>query len=251
MGEPGLAHPRVTDDGHQSASRTGHGLFECGSDRREFVRPSHQGRVEAPGEDLGAGLHDGQPIGGQGFGLSLHREGLQRFGDHGCPDQPVGGFAEEDLTGLGRLLQPGCDVHRVARYERLPRRGIGRHDLPRIHPDAGPDPGSPPALELHVQGVQRRLHVDRRADRPEGVVLMNLRNAEHRHHGVADELLDRPAVAFDHRAHLGEVALDDLAERLGVELLAQRGRARDVAEQDGDRLSGRGHAPAIRPGRTS
>jgi hypothetical protein len=48
-----------------------------------------------------------------------------------------------------------------------------------------PDPGPPSALDLDVQPVQRRLHVDRRSDRPEGVVLMDLGNAEHRHHGVA------------------------------------------------------------------
>ncbi len=59
--------------------------------------------------------------------------------------------------------------------------------------------------------VQRRLHLDARPDGPEGVVLMDLGNAEHRHHGVADELLYRPAVAFDHRAHLGEIAVDDLS----------------------------------------
>jgi hypothetical protein len=79
---------------------------------------------------------------------------------------------------------------------------------------------------------------------------MDLGNAEHRHHGVADELLYRAAVAFDHRAHLGEIALDDLAEGLRVELLAEGGRAGYVAEEDGDRLSGRGHARSLRSRRT-
>src|SRR5439155_26201456 len=58
------------------------------------------------------------------------------------------------------------------------------------------------------------------------------RAAEHRHHGVADELLDRPAVALEHGAHLAEVAGHDRAQYLGVEPLAEAGRVRDVAEHD-------------------
>ena len=63
------------------------------------------------------------------------------------------------------------------------------------------------------------------------------RNAEDRHHRIADELLDRPAVALDYRAHLGEVAAHQGAHRLCVELLTQARGARHIGEQDGHRAT--------------
>ena len=43
------------------------------------------------------------------------------------------------------------------------------------------------------------------ADGAEGVVLVGDRDAEDRHHGVADELLHGAAVALDRRGHRREV----------------------------------------------
>ena len=54
-----------------------------------------------------------------------------------------------------------------------------------------------------------RDHVDEveaRADRPLGVVLVGDRGAPHRHHGIADELLDDAAVAVDDDAGSLEIA---------------------------------------------
>ena len=61
---------------------------------------------------------------------------------------------------------------------------------------------------------------------------MRIGNAEYRHHRIADEFLNRPAVALDGVPHLVEVAEHDLADGLGVDALAHRGRAGDVAEKD-------------------
>ena len=63
------------------------------------------------------------------------------------------------------------------------------------------------------------------------------RDAEHRHDRVADELLDRPAVALDRRPHRVEVPRLHVPHGLGIELLAQRGGAGHVAEHDGDGLA--------------
>ena len=53
--------------------------------------------------------------------------------------------------------------------------------------------------ELVVERGQGGLHRRRRADRPEGVVLVPDRQAEDGHDRVADELLDGPAVALERR----------------------------------------------------
>jgi hypothetical protein len=49
------------------------------------------------------------------------------------------------------------------------------------------------------------------------------RHAEHGHDRVADELLDRTAVALDDRSHAVEVAGKQRPQRLRVGRLAERG----------------------------
>jgi hypothetical protein len=52
-----------------------------------------------------------------------------------------------------------------------------------------------------------------------GVVLERRRRPPHRHHRVADELLDHPPVASDQLSGLLEVPGEQLADLLGVALL--------------------------------
>ena len=91
------------------------------------------------------------------------------------------------------------------------------------------------------------------ADRALGVVLVRDGDTPHRHHRVADELLDDTAVAPDHHPALREVRREQLAHLLGVPALRERGEADQVAEQHrgdpalgdrplGDRRSGRRRA---------
>ena len=72
-----------------------------------------------------------------------------------------------------------------------------------------------PRLDAELR--QRVAHLDGGPHGAERVVLVHLRHAEDRHHGVADELLDGAAVPLDDRLHLVEVAREDRAQRLGVE----------------------------------
>ena len=66
----------------------------------------------------------------------------------------------------------------------------------------------------------------RRSDCSLGVVLVGRRCAPDRHDGVADELLDRAAIAVDDVARELEVATQELAGVLGVAALGQGGEAR-------------------------
>ena len=54
---------------------------------------------------------------------------------------------------------------------------------------------------------------------------------------IADDLLDAPAVRLEDGAHDAEVAVEDLAQRLGIESLAQGGRALQVRSHDGHQPS--------------
>ena len=82
-------------------------------------------------------------------------------------------------------------------------------------------------------------HLARRPHRPEGVVFVGEREAEDGHHGVTDELLDRAAVPFQHRAHPLVPARHHPAERLRIEPLAERRRLDQIAEEHGDDLAHR------------
>ena len=97
---------------------------------------------------------------------------------------------------------------------------------------AGQDAG--PRLD---PGPERAHDVDQVQAGPDGtlgVVLVGDRGAPDGHDGVADELLDGPAVAADDVGGQLEVAGQGLADVLGVALLGERGEPDEVGEQDAD-----------------
>ena len=75
------------------------------------------------------------------------------------------------------------------------------------------------------------------ADGALGVVLVGGRRAPDGHHGIADELLDRAAVALDDVAREVEVARQRVADVFRVALLGERREADEVREQDADELA--------------
>ena len=158
------------------------------------------------------------------LGLAFQLERLDRFGLDRAADELEGGLADQDLVGIGGVLQAGGHVDRVAGGE--PLLGPGDH-LAGVHAD-------PP---LHAQLGERRPHLDRRPAGAQRVVLVHLRHPEDRHHRVTDELLHRAAVRLDDRLHPLEVAGEQPLQRLRVDRLAERGRADHVAEQHGDDLA--------------
>ena len=132
-------------------------------------------------------------------------------------------LAGEHLARLGRLLQPIGDVHGVARDERaaLPRRADD--DVARVDADA----------HLELAGEQLAhplLHRERRMQRALGVILERGRRAEHRHHRVAGELLDRAAGALDLLAHRVVEALELDPHALRIAIAGERRRPDEVGE---------------------
>ena len=130
------------------------------------------------------------------------------------------------VPGFGRRLDARGRVDEVAGDHALVR-GAERHrGLARQ--DAGA--GAKQRVELGDRGRE----VERRPDGPLGVVLLRDGRAPDGHHGVADELLDRAAVALDHRAGDVEVAAQELARVLRVASLGGGGEPDEVDEQHRD-----------------
>ncbi len=71
-------------------------------------------------------------------------------------------------------------------------------------------------FDLEPELVDRLDQIERRPNGALGVLLGGHRSAPHRHHGVADELLDHTAVAGDHRSGDVEVAGEQLTNLLRI-----------------------------------
>jgi hypothetical protein len=177
---------------------------------------------------MGIDVQEAQGRHAAGLALEGERRHAHRLDDM-C-DELVRSLSQEDLPGLRGLLEASGRVDGVARDECLPAPGIPRHDLSGLHAGACDECRSEPLLEFRVQLAQPVAHLERRPHCAQGVVLMDDRHAEHRHDGVADELLDRPSVPFDGRLHGGEVPGHHLPERLRIELLGENGGVLDIGE---------------------
>src|SRR3990172_5006925 len=155
------------------------------------------------------------------------------------------GVTEQDLAGLSGLFQARRHVHRVAGHEGLAGGRVAGHHLAGVDAGAQLDAQAVVALEVLVPGRERVAHLGGRAHGAEGVVLVDRRHAEDGHHRIADEFLDRAAVALQDLLHRGERAAEDPAHRFRVEMLPDGGGAGDVAEEDRDGLADLARLPGV------
>ena len=180
-------------------SRPARGRAAASSCRAQERRARPRGRRAATRSRARGVASADQAVGGHALGLALQLERLDRLGLDRVAHERVGELAEQRLLRRRGLLEPGGDVDRVAGREPLVAGGLAGDDLAGVDAGADRHRDAVVALELDVQRVEPGAHVERRADGPQGVVLVRLRHPEHGHDGVADELLDRPAVALDGR----------------------------------------------------
>ena len=140
-------------------------------------------------------VHFHEPPRANRVALALELDRRQRLDVDGIPNVRKRRLAEEDLAGPGTLLEPSCDVDCVAGREPLVGSG---DDLARIDPDPHRKDRSVVARKPVIQRTERLPQAGRCPDRAQGIVLVEDRNAEDRHHRVADEFLHASAVALDH-----------------------------------------------------
>ena len=233
--QPRLSRAGNRLDRHQAGgARLGHGDQLRAQGRELLVAADQRCGRRTP---HGGRPHAHEPERRHRLGLALELERLDRLELGDVRDQLAGERPDQHLVRAGGLLEARGDVDGVAGDEPLPRCRIARDDLAGVDAGAVLERDAEARVELGVQSLERGLHPGGGAHRPLGVVLVQVREAEDRHHGVADELLDGPAVALELAAHHVEVARHHGPKRLRVEPLADRGRADEVREDDRDRLS--------------
>ena len=194
----------------------------------ELLVAADEGGLErvAPVAPADLGHDPDGPPGGNGHGLALEQQLTGRLEHDGPGGRAVGRLADEDGPGLGDRLQPAGGVHEVAGDHALVGRAEGDRGL------AGQDPGA--RLDGWAQRPDRVDQLQGGAHRPFGVVLVGGGCTPHGHDRIADELLDRPAVAADHPSGEVEVPGQELSGVLRVAALRDRREADEVGEEDRD-----------------
>jgi hypothetical protein len=90
------------------------------------------------------------------------------------------------------------------------------------------------------------LQLGRRPHGPQGIVLVQLRDAEHGHDRVSDELLHRAAVLLERASGFVEVAPHHAADCFRIKRLAESGGAGHVGEDHGDNRACLRHRSSVR-----
>ncbi len=221
--EPGLPDACRPEQREEPARAVRDGVFVVAPEPLPLALATDERCLE-PARDQFVADHVEQPRCGDGLGLALQLERRHFLDPGGIPHEQPRLGADKDLACRGGLLEPGSHVDGIAGDEGLTL--AADHDLAGVDADAG------------LQRVQSDdvAHLDRGTNSPERVVLVRDRDAEHRHHRVADELLHRPTVALDDRPQVLEVAPHACAQGLGIGRLAERGRAHHVAKENRDDL---------------
>ena len=235
--EPGLAGPGRCDQAHQPRPALGERpprhqlqLFEVGL-------PPHQRR---PGRRPGGPGTSAQHLPG------THRRRLPARLDQALrPElEPGGGGVggsqgRQDLPGLGRLLDAGGNVDRISSDQEIGRGQVAAGDYlagGQAEPDREPSEA--------VVGAHPVAERERSCHRALGVIAVRGRQAENGHHRIADELFESPAVVGHDGFRDLVVASEQGPDLLRVQLLAERRRAGDIGEENGDDPPLLGHSPA-------
>ena len=173
-----------------------------------------------------------------GFGASADLERLRRSAEAKAARRVGGPLGHEDVPGFSRGFYARRDVDGVAGDDPLVRlRVVDRQHRAGVDADAHLD-RDPVALgEPLVERAELGAHPQRCPERARRVVLMHPRDAEDRHHGVADELVDDPTLGLDLGPHRGKERGHHVLELLSVESLADRGGAGHIGEQHRDDLA--------------
>jgi hypothetical protein len=116
---------------------------------------------------------------------------------------------------------------------RLPSSHDGGDDLATRNSDVG--------LQRTGQAAapprNRLVNIEGRSGGAQGIVVVGSRGAKKRHHGVADVLVDRAAIAIDDAVDQRRETVDQLMNLLGVQRAGKRRESGEIREQDRDLTS--------------
>jgi hypothetical protein len=107
-------------------------------------------------------------------------------------------ITDQDLRGTGRLLESRGEVHRLPGHEAMVACRSGCNNLAAVHTRTNLKAHAPLQLELTVEAFDLLSKLDGGTDGAKSIVLVHRWHAEHRHHRIANEFLNRPTVTLEH-----------------------------------------------------
>ena len=142
----------------------------------------------------------------------------------------AGAVADVDHSRFGDGLDARRSVHQVAGDHSFAGHAEVHRNLSGEQPRTGAEPRCADLVAERGDGVHQ---FQRGAHGPLRVVFLDRRDAPDRHHRVADEFLDRAAVANNDRPRGVEVAAEEFAHVFRVALLRERRETDEVGEEHG------------------
>ena len=223
VGEAALADPRLAVDRHELGAAVAHDSGVRVAEELELLLAADVASGDVDGSSARA-VRARHPTNLEVVADALQRAALDALGDDPVGRQPERGRADQDLAGLGDLLESRGDVERLARRER--RVPVLDDDLARFDPDP------------HRQLAVSRLDDPHRCpDGALGIVLVRDRDAEDGEHGVPGELLDGSPVRLDVTPRAVEELRHPSADDLRVARGDERARIDEVDEERGRELA--------------
>jgi hypothetical protein len=218
-----LPDPGRAEDADQVAGPLGGRPFEQLPQQRLLAAPPDHGRDRPTGPARAIGQCLEQPPDVLRLGGPLDRQRPGRLGLHGVGHQLVGLLAEEDLPGLGQLLEPLGQVDGRAGELLLEGAGVADQHVAGVDAEAGVELEA--ALLAHLLGqlVQGGAELAGRPHGPQGVVLVELGDAECGHEPVAVALADADPPVAEGPADGLPVAVEEPLHGEGAELALQVG----------------------------
>ena len=141
---------------------------------------------------------------------------------------------------LGQRFKTGSNIHRVA-YDGIVHALLGadvsRDGLALGNANAGLDWLQPARNALAVVARQNSPHFERRHYRSLRIVFADHRRAKHRHHRVADKLVEHALVTKDGLHHAREVVVQHAHSLFRGGFFREAGEVANVGEKYGHRLT--------------
>ena len=179
--------------------------------------------ADAPWAHKRQGTHDPPAL--DAFGLPLRLDRLRSAELEGATRKRDRALANHDLAGRRSLLEPGGDVDRIAGNEGASFARLVDDHLARVDADSQ-------AKLIPEELAQPPLHRQTGMQRPFRVILERRWGAKDGHHGIPDELLDRPAGSLDLLGHRLVEDLEHAPRPLRVLRATELSRGNEVGEDD-------------------
>src|SRR5918995_2642982 len=144
----------------------------------------------------------------------------------------MGRITDQDVARAGGLLKPRGDIYGIAGDQGVFTCACAGNNLPAVHTDANLNPHATLLLQFAVQFLDLLLNLEGGAESPKCIVFVHGWYAKDAHPGIADKLLDCPAVAPQYVRDSLEVAKHHLTQWLWIKTRPEPRRIGHVDEDD-------------------